>query len=71
MRIDMAKMVTEKPRRGHEKPSKKWGRRLGWNEHDAEDHGPRRAPIARRHQYGWNAKEFSDLLEPLRRITNV
>lgn len=24
-------------------------------------------PIARRHQYGWNAKEFSDLLEPLRR----
>ena len=67
MRIDMAKVVTEKPRRGHGSPSKKWGRRLGKNEHDAEDHGPTRAPIARRHQYGWNAKEFSDLLGPLRR----
>ena len=67
MRIDMAKVVTEKPRRGHGNPSKKWGRRLGKNEHDAEDHGPTRAPIARRHQYGWNAKEFSDLLGPLRR----
>lgn len=58
MRIDMAKVVTEKPRRGHGNPSKKWGRRLGKNEHDAEDHGPTRAPIARRHQYGWNAKEL-------------
>ena len=67
MRIDMAKVVTERPRRGHGNPSKKWGRRLGKNEHDAEDHGPTRAPIARRHQYGWNAKEFSDLLGPLRR----
>ena len=67
MRSDMAKVVTERPRRGHGNPSKKWGRRLGKNEHDAEDHGPTRAPIARRHQYGWNAKEFSDLLGPLRR----
>ena len=67
MRSDMAKVVTERPRRGHGNPSKKWGRRLGKNEHDAEDHGPTRAPIARRHQDGWNAKEFSDLLGPLRR----
>ena len=29
MRIDMAKVVTERPRRGHGNPSKKWGRRLG------------------------------------------
>ena len=67
MRSDMAKVVTERPRRGHGNPSKKWGRRLGKNEYDAEDHGPTRAPIARHHQYGWNAKEFSDLLGPLRR----
>ena len=67
MRSDMAKVVTERPRRGHGNPSKKWGRRLRKNEHDAEDHGPKRAPIARHHQYGWNAKEFSDLLGPLRR----
>ena len=67
MRSDMAKVVTERPRRGHGNPSKKWGRRLRRNEYDAEDHGPNRAPIARRNQYGWNAKEFSDLLGPLRR----
>ena len=67
MRSDMAKVVTERPRRGHGNPSKKWGRRLRKSDYDAEDHGPSRAPIARRHQYGWNAKEFSDLLGPLRR----
>lgn len=37
MRSDMAKVVTERPRRGHGNPGKKWGRRLGKNEHDAED----------------------------------
>ncbi len=67
MRSDMAKVVTERPRRGHGNSSKKWGRRLRKHEYAAEDHGPSRAPIARRHQYGWNAKEFSDLLGPLRR----
>ncbi len=67
MRSDMARVVTERPRRGHTNQSKKWGRRLGKNEYDAEDHGPTRAPIARHHQYGWNAKEFSDVLGPLRR----
>ena len=67
MRNDMATVVTERPRRGHGMPSRKWGRRLGKHEYDAEDHGPMRAPIARHHQYGWNAKEFSDRLGPLRR----
>ena len=28
MRSDMAKVVTEAPRRGHANPSRKWGRRL-------------------------------------------
>jgi hypothetical protein len=67
MRNDMAKVVTERPRRGHGNPSRKWGHPLGKHEYNAEDHGPTRAPIARHHQYGWNAKEFSDLLGPLRR----
>ena len=67
MRMDMAKVVTEAPRRGHGNPSKKWGRRLGKDEYDLEDMGPSRAPIAPHRQYGWNAKEFSDVLGPLRR----
>ena len=67
MRNDMAKVVTEAPRRGHRNPSKKWGRRLTTDEYDSDDHGPSRAPTARYRQYGWNAKEFSDVLGPLRR----
>lgn len=67
MRHDMAKIVAEPPRRGHAAPSTKWGRRLGKGEHDADDHGPTRAPIARRRQYGWHGKESSDALAPLRR----
>lgn len=67
MRQDMAKVVTEPPRRGHKAPSTKWGRRLGKHEYDAEDQGATRAPIARRRQYGYNAKAFSDALAPLRR----
>jgi hypothetical protein len=63
----MAKVVTERPRRGHGNPSKKWGCRLNVKEFGLDDHGPTRAPIARRRQYGSNWKEFSDLLGPLRR----
>jgi hypothetical protein len=67
MRDDMRKVVTERERHGHDNPSKKWGRRLGVQEYDHDDHGPARAPMARRHQYGWKSKEFSDRLGPLRR----
>jgi hypothetical protein len=67
MRKDMAKVVTEAPRRGHGNPSSKWGRRLTKDEYDLDDHGASRAPISPRRQYGWNAKEFSDVLGPLRR----
>ena len=59
MRKDMARVVTESPRRGHQNPSKKWGRRPHKNEYDLDDHGASRAPIARHHQYGWNANTES------------
>ncbi len=58
----MHKVVTERPRHGHGNPSRKWGGRV------AEDHeGPGFASSARRRQYGWRSKEFSDFLAPLRR----
>jgi hypothetical protein len=63
----MAKVVTEAPQRGHTSPSRKWGRRLTKAEYALDDHGASRAPTSRRRQYGWNAKEFSDVLGPLRR----
>ena len=66
MRKDMAKVVTEAPRRGHANCSSKWGRRLTKDEYALDDHGASRAPVSRHRQYGWNAKEFSDSLGPLR-----
>jgi hypothetical protein len=66
MRSDMAKVVTEAPRRGHANPSRKWGRRLRKNEYELDDHGPARASSARRRQYD-DPKDFSDVLGPLRR----
>jgi hypothetical protein len=58
----MHKVVTERPRGGHANRSRKWGGRV------AEDYeGPTFISSARRRQYGWNSKEFSDFLAPLRR----
>ena len=59
MRSDMAKVVTERPRRGHGNPSKKWGRRLQKHVYDAEDHRLTRAAIARRNQYRLERKRSS------------
>lgn len=82
MKKFFAKIVTEKPRRGSFARSNKYGRRLTRDEviaeHDAivvgsaDDGAPmqvaaHRAKMARHSQYGWDAKEFSDLLGPLRK----
>jgi hypothetical protein len=71
MRPDMAKVVTERPRRGHSNKSMKTSKTLSRDEiHDMGDEdadsGPGRHKASRRGQYGWDAKEFSDLLGPLR-----
>jgi hypothetical protein len=81
----MAKVVTEKPRRGSSERSKKYARRLTRDEIDAlvtreaDDDAaratptrvdavePKRAKVSRHGQYGWDAKEFTDVLNPLRR----
>lgn len=62
----MAKVVTERPRRGHANPSKKTGKRLSKDEFDKDDHGSTRAPVSRKRQYGYDAKGFTDVLGPLR-----
>lgn len=68
MRDDMAKVVTERPRRGHAENSKKTtGRPIRRFDPDADYDEPMRLPVSRGRQYGWNAKEFSDLINPLKR----
>jgi hypothetical protein len=73
MRTDLAKVVTERPRHGHKNPSKKTGlkvdvRLVGTEFDDELDFGPTRYPISRRRQHGSDAKDFSDLINPLRRL---
>lgn len=68
MRDDMAKVVTERPRRGHgNKSNKTTGPRIRRYDPDGEYDEPTRLPIARHRQYGYDAKEFSDLVNPLKR----
>lgn len=68
MRDDMAKVVTERPRRGHRnKSNKTTGLRIRRYDPDHEYDEPTRLPVARYRQYGYNAKEFSDLINPLKR----
>ncbi len=83
MRKDMAKVVTERPRRGGKYADKNAGQTRGkiqpesdffydevadtfTEDYDDIDPGPRRISAGQK-PYGWNAKEFSDLLNPLRR----
>jgi hypothetical protein len=63
----MAKVVTESPRYGHANASRKWRRRLTTDDYELDDHGPTRVSSARRRQYGWECKKFSDVIGPLRR----
>lgn len=67
MRDDMAKVVTERPRRGHANKSLKTRKRLHRSEFELDDVGPNVAPVSRHRQHGYMAKEFSDLLGPLRK----
>ena len=48
-------------------PEKTSGPRLRSFDPEREYDGPMRHPVARRRQYGYEAKEFSDLINPLKR----
>lgn len=67
MRSDMRKVVTEAPRAGSSNKSLKTGHRLSKDDYDKDD-SPYRHPISRYRQHGYDAKEFSDVLGPLRRF---
>lgn len=69
MRNDMAKVVTERPRRGHGNASRKTsGPLIRQFDPESEYDAPTRLPVARGRQYGYKAKEFSDLVGPLKRF---
>jgi hypothetical protein len=68
MRDDMAKVVTERPRQGHgNRSNKTTGRPIRRYDPNVDYDEPTRLPVSRGRQYGYDAKEFSDLINPLRR----
>ncbi len=73
MRDDMAKVVTESPRRGHGERNRKSRARIHRDQYDADDHGPTRKKMSRlacRDEHsgaGDCHKDFSDKLGPLRK----
>lgn len=74
MRKDMGKVVTEAPRYGHKNRSKKTALRIRrWDRiryYDGKDglDGPRRISSSRTRQYDRDAKDFSDVLSPLKKF---
>ena len=69
MRDDMAKVVTERPRYGHGNRSKKTtGQPIRHYDPESDYDEATRLPVARRRQYGGDAKDFSDRLGPLKRF---
>jgi hypothetical protein len=69
MRPDMARVVTERPRWGHEAPSRKFGRRLSQNEirREQEDDSALAGFVAWSRLRNRDAKTLSDVLGPLRK----
>jgi hypothetical protein len=66
MRADMGKIITERERGGSSAKSLKTGVVVPWRGHEADyDDQPKRAKISARSQYGYNHKEFTDVLSPL------
>ena len=68
MREDMHKVVVERERHGSNRKSRKWGQRLAVYPDADYDDQPKFVSSARRRQYAYNHKWFSDVLGPLRRF---
>jgi hypothetical protein len=65
MRADLHKVVVERERYGSSRKSRKWGQRLAFVPDADYDDQPKFVSSARRRQYGWDSKRFSDVLGPL------
>jgi hypothetical protein len=65
MRADMHKVVVERERHGSTRKSRKWGQRLAFVPDAEYDDQPKFVSSARRRQYGYDSKRFSDVLGPL------
>ena len=67
MRSDMGKIITERPRRGSGSRNAKTGMSIQWKGHDADYDFDKKQSSARYRIWGYDAKEFTDVLGPLYR----
>jgi len=67
MRHDMGKIITERPRYGSRTRNLKTRMSIKWKGNDDEYNIPSRASNSAGRQYGWDKREFSDVLGPLKR----
>ncbi len=65
MRADMNKVVVERERGGSTRRNRKWGKRLPFVPDADYDDQPKFVSSARRRQYGYRSKWFTDVLGPL------
>lgn len=63
----MGKVITERERRGSSDPCMKYRKSIAWKGFDADYHEPKRAKVSANGQYGWNHREFTDVLGPIYR----
>src|SRR5689334_16742725 len=66
MRTDMHKIVVERERARGLPGNRKWHKRLRYVEGDDYEDEVKFASSSRKRQYGYYAKEFSDVLAPLK-----
>lgn len=66
MRKDMSKVLIERPRTQSNARSRKWGLKIKFVEDSDYENIITYTSSSRRRQYGWNAKESTDVLSPLR-----
>lgn len=66
MRADMHKVVVERERGGSHWKSRKWGKRLTFVPDSDYAEQPKSVSSARKRQYGYESKWFTDVLGPLK-----
>lgn len=67
MRKDMGKIITERERHSSSLGSEKFGKTIRWDGWDGDYDQPKRHSGSKGRTYGWEGKEFSDVLGPLKK----
>lgn len=71
MRSDMGKVITERPRSKSRLPTAKFGKTIAWRGWDEDYAEPKFASGSQGALYGWEEKQFTDVLGPIYKFLNA